>query len=121
MVPAFGSQRTAVVSAGVGRRTTGMTVWPAERSLALSADPMSPEAPVMAIFLGVDTGESPRRGGGSTGENTAEVLTMPDSRPQSRDRYHPVPMSTRKLILLALACGFAILVAGSAQLFMATR
>jgi len=30
-------------------------------------------------------------------------------------------MSTRRLILLALACGFAILVAGSAQLFLATR
>jgi hypothetical protein len=30
-------------------------------------------------------------------------------------------MSTRKLILLALVCGFAILVASSAQLFMATR
>jgi hypothetical protein len=30
-------------------------------------------------------------------------------------------MSTRKLIFLALACGFAILVAGSAQLFMASR
>ena len=31
------------------------------------------------------------------------------------------PVSTRKLILLALACGLAILIAGSAQLLMATR
>jgi hypothetical protein len=30
-------------------------------------------------------------------------------------------VSTRKLILLALACGLAILVAGSAQLLMAAR
>ena len=30
-------------------------------------------------------------------------------------------MSTRKLILLALACGFAILIAGTAQLFLVTH
>jgi hypothetical protein len=30
-------------------------------------------------------------------------------------------MSTRKLIVLALACGLALLVAFAAQLFMATR
>ena len=35
--------------------------------------------------------------------------------------YHRTPMSTRKLILLALACGLALLVAFAAQLFMATR
>jgi hypothetical protein len=30
-------------------------------------------------------------------------------------------VSTRKLIILALACGLAILVAGTAQLFMVTH
>jgi hypothetical protein len=30
-------------------------------------------------------------------------------------------MSTRKLILLSLACGLAILAAAAAQLFLATR
>ncbi|CAB4346988.1 unannotated protein [freshwater metagenome] len=36
-------------------------------------------------------------------------------------RYAHNLMSTRKLILLALACGLAILAAAAAQLFLATR
>lgn len=36
-------------------------------------------------------------------------------------RYARSPMSTRKLILLSLACGLAILAAAAAQLFMAAR
>jgi hypothetical protein len=32
-----------------------------------------------------------------------------------------VAVSTRKLILLALTCGLAILIAGTAQLFMVTH
>jgi len=36
-------------------------------------------------------------------------------------RYARILMSTRKLILLALACGLAILAAAAAQLFLATR
>jgi len=36
-------------------------------------------------------------------------------------RYARRPMSTRKLILLSLACGLAILAAAAAQLFMAAR
>jgi hypothetical protein len=36
-------------------------------------------------------------------------------------RYAQDCMSTRKLILLSLACGLAILAAAAAQLFLATR
>lgn len=36
-------------------------------------------------------------------------------------RYAHRCMSTRKLILLSLACGLAILAAAAAQLFLATR
>lgn len=36
-----------------------------------------------------------------------------------RGRYAPRAMSTRKLILLSLACGLALLVAFAAQLWIA--
>ena len=45
----------------------------------------------------------------------------PESAVSVADRYDQQPMSTRKLILLALACGLAILAAAAAQLFLATR
>lgn len=46
---------------------------------------------------------------------------MQQHRATSYARYARHPMSTRKLILLSLACGLAILAAAAAQLFMAAR
>jgi hypothetical protein len=49
------------------------------------------------------------------------VVNVCPSAEEFRTKATIFAVSTRKLIFLALACGLAILVAGSAQLFMATR
>lgn len=49
------------------------------------------------------------------------IFVGPVSTVLATDGYDRQPMSTRKLILLALACGLAILAAAAAQLFLATR
>lgn len=56
-----------------------------------------------------------------TGKTTPGVVNVCPSAEEFRTKATIFAVSTRKLIFLALACGLAILVAGSAQLFMATR
>ena len=80
--------------------------------------PIIPLAPVMAIFT-MDSWlwlvSGPDRG------NVEGRWHMPEDGVGEHRHYSRPPMSTRKLILLALACGLAIIAAFTVQVLLIPR